>query len=224
MHICPFNTNRVLLIARPGVRIPLLTAFMLLAMLPDNVTAQWSTLTGPEKRWAVFHPFAALKVRRINDQCAHFYDRKVLAGRLDSFPAGGKLDAFRHVFYMAALAQQIRLRKVRKLGEAHEKGNHRQFKKQQLEEGERPDSLSTVMDLHNNELGIKIGCNQSSLPLQQLRDLAIQKIIAGEALIMKRTASGEYLDCTGNVIDLSKYAGLWHVPKCLVPSSLRYKP
>lgn len=175
-----------------------------------------------EKRWVIRHPFAAMKARKINDQCTSFYDRKNTNPLLDTFPAGGKLDAYRHVLTMAAFSQQINTRKVRSLGKAHEEKNYEDWKKSGLEEGERADSLSSVMDLYNNELGIRIGCNFRNLPLQELSELVIRSITQGEALIMKRDLYGNYEDCDGNLVNLSQYRNQWHVPKCLVPSS--YSP
>jgi hypothetical protein len=54
---------------------------------------------------------------------------------------------------MACVTRTIGSKKALKLGRAHEKGNKLQFKKHQLEDKILPDSVSTVMDLHNNEQG-----------------------------------------------------------------------
>jgi hypothetical protein len=186
--------------------------------MPFFCDAQFFALSAPEKKWALFHPFAAMKVKKIQDECVKNYDQRELRQSLDSFPAGGKLDAFRHVYSMAAFSQKIRTGKIRRLGEAHEKGNYRQFKKQQLEEGEKPDSLSSVMDLKNNDLGITIGCNNRSLDLRALGQLVIGAIDEGKALVFKRNNRGEYLDCENKPVDPKKYARRWYVPKCLVRS------
>src|SRR3954462_1646423 len=82
-----------------------------------------------EKHWAFFHPFAALKVKRIYKLCLPHYEEVKSSGTLDAYRNGGKLDAFRHVFFMAAFSQRINTRKLRKLGIAHEKGNYSAFLK-----------------------------------------------------------------------------------------------
>lgn len=171
-----------------------------------------------EKRWAVFHPFAALKVKCIYKRCMPLYLEARKHPALDTISNGGKLDAFRHAFFMAAFSQKIKARKVRKLGIAHEKGNYRDFLKGIKEEGEIPDSLSTVMDLFNNELGIKIGRENKKLELAELKNKVMEEIKSGKALYFKRDAHG-YLSCSGERIPPGDYTGKWYIPKCLIATN-----
>jgi hypothetical protein len=173
-----------------------------------------------EKRWAFFHPFAALKVKKIYKNCRPIYDEVKKTNTLDGFENGGKLDAFRHVFFMAAFSQKIGVKKLRKLGIAHEKGNHLNFLKSIKEEGELADSLSSVMDLKNNELGFKIGSQNKKLGLPGLKNKVIETIKKGEAVYFKRNASGNYLSCDDIEINLQEYKGKWFIPKCLIPTNL----
>lgn len=181
---------------------------------------QAQVLTGrAEFFWALLHPFAALKVKSIGKKCDLVAaDRATLVARLDSFSNGGRLDAFRHCFYMAAFAQKVSARKLRRLGVAHEKTNYRQFRKGLAEYGERPDSLSTVMDLANNETGFLLGAQHPATPLPDLKELVIVAITEGKSSVMKRNRQGEYLDCEGKPIARGHYYGAWYVPKCVVPS------
>ena len=64
-----------------------------------------------EKRWALVHPFAALKVKKIYKKCLPFYEEIKSANTLDPYKNGGKQDAFRHTFFMAAFAQKIKTKK-----------------------------------------------------------------------------------------------------------------
>jgi hypothetical protein len=89
--------------------------------------------------------------------------------------------------------------------------------------GERPDSLSSVMDLKNNELGFELGVKNKKVDLITLRQLVKQEINKGNALIMKRNNAGAYVTCEGNLLDLKNYEEQWYVPKCLVPSDFIYK-
>lgn len=173
-----------------------------------------------EKRWAFFHPFAALKVKKINKRCRPIYDEIKKAHTLDRFENGGKLDAFRHVFFMAAFSQKVGVKKLRKLGIAHEKGNHLNFLKSVKEEGELADSLSSVMDLKNNELGFKIGKENKKTELSDLKNKVIEAINKGEAVYFKRNSAGNYLSCDGAEISLAEYQGKWFIPKCLIPTNL----
>lgn len=181
-----------------------------------------ASLSVNEKCWALFHPIAALKVNKIGKQATHIYNDVASSKQLDAYSNGGQLDAFRHVFYMAAFAQKVKPKKIRKLGIAHEKANYRQFKRGRLEEGEVPDSLSSVMDLSNNEAGLRIGSQHKATPLNELKKIILEKILAGEALIMSRNKKGEYLDCSNRVLQQEQLRQ-WNVPKCLVSSALRYK-
>jgi hypothetical protein len=175
-----------------------------------------------ERRWAVQHPFAAIEVKAIDKKCDRIYEQKQIKEALDGFSSGGKLDAFRHVFYMAAFAQKIKVHKLRQLGLAHEKANYQDFKEKRNEFGETPDSLSSVMDLHNNELGFRIGAANKGLSLSALSDLVLLAIKNGEAIIMKRNRKGTYLDCNNKELQLDKFVGKWFVPKCLVSSDFNY--
>ena len=171
-------------------------------------TASWSQVPKPgkyERCWAVTHPFAAFKVKKITKKCSALVCQIEPKNQLDNFTNGGKLDAYRHSFYMAAYAQKVKTRKLRKLGIAHEKTNYRQFLKSEKEEGELADSLSNVMDLFNNELGLKIGAENKKESLEHLSEIIIEEIKKGNALIVKRDSAGAYLDCDGRLIDLKKY-------------------
>jgi len=180
---------------------------------------QFSRLSKYEKRWALLHPFAAYKVKKISKACYRFYNQPSLKQQLDTFSNGGQLDAFRHVFFMAAFAQKVSTKKLRQLGMAHEKANYRQFVQARQEEGEIPDSLGTEMDLKNNELGLTEGRKNRSLSAEELRQLVITGIRSGRAFIIKRNKAGNYVDCNDRVIDMKVYARKWNIPKCLVSST-----
>lgn len=192
----------------------------LLLLLTFFLPAQETRVSRYELAWAVFHPFAAIRVKLITKRCAKNYDQENIFRQLDRFSSGGRADAFRHIYYMAAYSQKIRPRKIRKLGKAHERSNYRQFKKHGTEYGELPDSLSSVMDLTNNETGIRIGRENKKTDLTTLSDMVIKTILDGEAVILKRNADGKFVTCTGEVIDREKYRGQWFIPKCLVSSAL----
>lgn len=193
-----------------------LVAFSWLSSLSQNRSKY-------EWLWALGHPFAAVKVKMITKKCYFIYNNDPnLKNQLDHFSNGGKLDAFRHVFFMAAFAQKIKVKKLRKLGIAHEKGNYRQFLRSQNEDGEIPDSLETVMDLKNNEVGFEIGKENKKAALENLKDIVVSEIKKGKAMIMKRNNKGIYLDCSNKPIDLWMFR-TWSTPKCLVSSDNDYK-
>lgn len=170
-----------------------------------------------EIRWAFFHPFASIKIKRILPEAMAVYADVKQQHLLDSFENGGKLDAFRHTYVMAFLARDIKPKKLYKLGIAHERGNKRQFeKKHVLEDGERPDSLSCEMDLRNNEVGITLGKSNSSLSKEELKVLVIQEIKKGTTWYIKRNQSGKYVTCNDEIIQFELYKSKWYIPKCLI--------
>lgn len=192
--------------------------FILFLIFNLSLKAQSPELSVPEFGWALAHPFAALKVKRLTMKCNQLSSVSELRLKLDSFSNGGKADAYRHAFYMAAYAQKIKVKKLRKLGKAHEKANYKHFLKSKTEDGEVADSLSSVMDLLNNELGFVIGSSNKKSSLKDLSGLTVLEIQKGKAVIIKRNAKGQYLTCDEKVIDLGLYRGHWNVPKCLEAS------
>lgn len=138
---------------------------------------------------------------------------------LDSFSNGGKLDAFRHTFAMAYFSKYVSTKKLRKLGKAHERGNYLQFLNGKEEDGELPDSLSSVMDLKNNALGFSLVKEVKKLSPEEIKQKVIEEIRMGKAIIIKRNSEGLYLDCVGNIISRKRMYVQWNVPKCLVASN-----
>jgi len=166
--------------------------------------------------WVLGHPFAAIKIKKTYNKVTKVYDQNLLKVKLDAYSSGGKLDAFRHVFYFAAFAQKIKQKKVLKLGKAHEKTNHLDFKRGKLEDGLTADSLSCIMDLLNNEIGAKLGQENKKLSLEELKQIVIDLVNKGDAYYFSISNDGKFLDCLNKPINVEKYRGKWFVPKCLV--------
>lgn len=187
-----------------------------------NYLAQSIKLSRSEFCWAAAHPFAALKIKKISKELTPVYEAHKNSQQLDSWGSGGNSDAYRHAFYMAAFAQKVKVRKLRRLGRAHEKANYRNFLRSGVEDGERADSLACVMDLHNNELGFTAGSSHKDVSLEALSSLIIDNLWNGKGRIMKRNRRGEYVTCDGRPLQMPVYAKQWAVPKCLVPSGSAY--
>jgi len=167
----------------------------------------------PELKWAIFHPIAALKVKKIKIQCDKFYQDSSLKIQLDKYENGGKLDAFRHIFYMSAFSKSIKIKKLRKLGVAHEKANYRQFLKGKKENNELPDSLGSVMDLNNNEIAFKLINQTRNLSLSDLKNEIVRLIQKNGAYYILRDSNGNYLNCSNFIITIGK---TWQNEKCLI--------
>jgi hypothetical protein len=188
-----------------------------LSFFTNGFSQSFFRLSKAEKFWVIQHPFAAMKAHRVSKWVLIQTDSLNKTNVLDTFNSGGTLDAFRHILWMYALAKRIGEPKARALGRAHEKGNYQQFVKRQLEENTRPDSLSSVMDLYNNEIGLNL-YKMKSLSMVKILPIIIQSIKNGEALIIKRTET-QFKDCAGNEIDLNFYQTKWYVPYCLIKSN-----
>lgn len=200
------------MLLKPGYQL----IVMLVAILSKNTCFAQQHLSRYEFRWACFHPVAALKIKQQLPKALAVYNDMKKEAIPDAYNSGGKLDAFRHVYTMAFLARDIKPRKLRKLGMAHEKGNERQFRKGQQEEGERPDSLASEMDLRNNELGFMLGRDNKAVSDAALKDTVLKAIKDGEAWYLKRNARSEYVDCSGRPLNTALYRESWYVPKCLI--------
>lgn len=172
-----------------------------------------------EKKWALFHPFTALKIKRKLPDAMKVYARVKLSKELDTLENGGKLDAFRHVYVMAYLARTIKVLKLRKLGKAHEKGDKLLFLSNKKEFGEQPDSMACEMDLRNNEIGLMIGKANPKSSDEELKLMVISAIREGKVWYLQRNNAAQYVDCDGKTIDLSLYLGKWSIPKCLITTN-----
>lgn len=189
---------------------------VLVALLSKITCFAQQPVSRYEFRWACFHPLAALNIKKQLPQALVVYTEMKQRAIPDAYNSGGKLDAFRHVYVMAFLARKLSPRKLRKLGKAHEKGNERQFRQGKQEEGERPDSLASEMDLRNNELGFVLGRAHRTVSDTALKEIVLQAIRDGKAWYLKRNARSEYVDCAGKPLEMALYRESWYVPKCLI--------
>ena len=188
---------------------------------------KFKQLSKAEKHWVMFHPFIAKKAMRYTNVVLQVCDSLKKDSALDGDGNGGQLDAFRHSYWMALLSQHINPKKAYSLSVAHEKGNKEAFEKNKTEEGTQPDSMSSVMDIINNQLGIQIGLanRQSKVPMtdEQLISFIKQKIIKGEMRILLKDENKNFLTCEGVIINPDDYKGKWAIPKCLAKSDTKLK-
>ena len=118
----------------------------------------------------IFHPFAAAKVFA-NKEFAEDYAREARRDFQfrDSESHNGRIDAFRHAIYNAMNARDIGEKKAKRFGDAHEAVP------------EQPD-VEREMDLHNNEVGRKIGAANPDATNEELYDL-VKKVYDNGELI-----------------------------------------
>jgi len=202
-----------------------LFVILIILHLPYSSSAQslireFHKISCAEKVWVITHPFKAKKAFRITSfvrlETAKVKQEQVL----DTFPHGGKLDAFRHCYWMATLTQKIGRRAAFSLGKAHERGNYRAFRKSKKEDGEIQDATAVEMDVFNNQQGICIGINNPKTEPYQVRMIVIETIKKGELKTLKRSANGMLTDCFGAAVDISNRTKKdWKLPYCLISSN-----
>lgn len=215
----------------PNLTLPkvLFCTLSLLVAKPEFLSAQnnlrhsFRSLSAPEKRWVIFHPFIAKKSWHLTQQARAETKLVTNDSRLDGDSNGGQVDAFRHGYWMALLSREICWRKARSLGKAHEKGNFRSFKKHTLEDSALPDSMASVMDAFNNAFGIEQSRTQKALPDSALKEAIIQAILNGKLRILWKNTDGRFLDCKGDVVPDPVILFSWSQVRCLVPSDTRPK-
>lgn len=176
-------------------------------------------LKGPEQRWVLSHQLVAFEVLAITMNTIELTKQYAKNPLLDEHNSGGKLDAFRHVLWMASLSSQIKWKKALRLGNAHEKVNKKDWKKGRYEDGSPPDKIAGEMDYWNNGIGLEIGRQNQNASQEELIQMVLQAITDGKCKIIKRNAGGEFLDAEENIITSSEWQGKWENQRCLIFSN-----
>jgi len=179
---------------------------------------KFNKLSCPEKCWVFWHPFIAKKAYLKTQDVLKITDSIARITVLDGDKNGGQVDAFRHSYWMALLSRYIGSRRALKLGRAHERANHIDFKKHRLEDGSHPDKASGEMDLYNNRVGAAITKENKTASDKELQTLIITAIKAGKMKIIKKDSLGNFLDSNNIVIPADSLKGKWENRKYLVSS------
>ena len=75
------------------------------------------------------------------------------------------------------------------------------------------------MDLRNNELGFEIGKINKNASKDDLKNIIIGQIIAGNAWKLKKNEQNLYVSCQNEPVLFENYKGKWFLPKCLIKSN-----
>ena len=168
-----------------------------------------------ERIWVIKHPFIAKRTFQITKNVLVECRKDQIMKALDTLANGGKLDAFRHIFWMATVSQSIGPKRAFSLGLAHERSNYLQFKKHQLEESELPDYPSCLMDSLNNLIGIELGisCSKNNHTVNSTD--VVKLINSGNCFVIKRDSAGNYLTCDDKLIS-HEMLRTWKNEKCIL--------
>ncbi len=199
-------------------KITFLLFFLVLHSTAQSKVSTFFELSSPEKCWVIFHPFKAKRAFEVTNLTLQKIDSLAQENVLSDLNSG-KLDAFKHSFWMAKLSQNIGSKASIKLGKAHEKGNYKTFKKNRLEDGLLPDQKSSEMDLFNNTIGAEIGNENKMLTPKELVNLIIFEIQYGTMKVLKKDTLGNFLTCDGKIIPKDSLLGKWENDKCLIFSN-----
>ncbi len=199
--------------------IALIGIALLFTLASRAQTSSFFNLRRPEKLWVLTHPFKAHKAYRISMEVRKVCTEVAKDPRLDSFEHGGRLDAFRHCYWMSQLGCGIGVRAARKLGKAHEKSNYLSFKHAKTVDSALQDSNAVVMDLHNNEIGLQLVIGAAEISNEEMREKIIGFIQEGRLLRLKTDSTGKLLHCDGSPLQ-PRIAKEWSTPTCLINSNL----
>lgn len=199
----------------------LIIVLLILSMRSFAQEVHMKNLSGREKRWAIFHPIAAKKAKKIVPFVREEVRIKIAEGKIDSLIHGGQADAFRHALWMALMAKHIGNKKAVHVGKLHEMKNKDDFFKNEKEDNSLQDSVSCQMDLLNNELGAAYGGGYKKSSDKEIEDLILTGISNGEFFMLFRNKKNQFLSCDGNVVETKDRVKnkQWYLPYCLVPSN-----
>jgi hypothetical protein len=183
----------------------------------QSAIKQFCKLSRPEKCWVLTRPFKAKAAAHITKNVLGVVDSIKSTGTIGNDMNGGKLDAFRHAYWMISLTAVIGKKASLKLGKAHEKGNYIEFRRRKLEDNILPDSVSCLMDLNNNLAGATAYDNDT-LSAPEIQQKILDLLKEGKLYIIKKDKDGNYLYCDGTFIDTNVWKGKWNIPKCLITS------
>jgi len=192
--------------------------FIILSGCSSKLKQSFSKLSKPERVWVTFHAFKAKNAYLISLEAEKVTDSIKEENSIGVDISGGKLDAFKHSYWMARLTQDLGKNAANSLGEAHEKGNYETYQKRKLEDGFLPDKPSSDMDLFNNQIGIKVGAAFKKAPKKVLIQKLLDSLEKGKLRILSKDKLGNFLDCQHKKIPLDSLKNKWDTKKCLVPS------
>lgn len=185
---------------------------------PDTWKTFWK-LSRPEKGWVLSHPFKAKRAYLTTRHVRQITDSLFRLQIPDTFRHGGRIDAFRHSYWMALLTHRIGERASRKLGKRHEQGNRIDYRRARSEDGHLQDATACEMDLHNNEQGIGLALQHPAATPGELIPVCLDAIHTGSMKILLINQAGEYCDCQGRPVEMNRRGmDKWKLPICLVSS------
>lgn len=189
----------------------------------QSLLRQFFNVSHQERIWALTHPFVAKEAFHLSMRAREVSDSLMQLSYTDSIRCDGITDAMRHTFWMALLSSRFSGKKACKLGCAHEIANMRDFSTSLKNSDCFHDSIATIMDLHNNHVGLKIGTALKDTSQSVLLQAVIDSVKNGNCVFILRDDQGNFLDKKGEPIPRSNIQGKWVTPRQLQPTNLLEK-
>ncbi len=188
----------------------------------SNAKLTTGKISCQEKWWAAKHPIIAKMAFHLTSHSLAVTDSLRQNEILDGNINGGQLDAFKHAYWMATLAQKFNWKKAKSLGLAHEKANYKSFVKADKKgviDGH--DQVGSEMDLWNNEKGLAIGMTCTCCDENTLIQMVLDSIADGKMKIIWTNPDGKFLDAEGRILNAADYERKWFNGKCIC--SIKFK-
>lgn len=199
-----------------------ITALLLIAV--QNIGAQsllqkYRSVPQAQKMWAVMHLRHAGEMYRISVECLDYAASQLGHYPLDSTSCGGTADAFRHVYWMARLAQKYRQRTCISLGRAYERSNRKTFRQQRRHGQFLYDRASQEMDLRNNLIGAELGRSMRTADKMEVDDAVKKLIVTGQLYIIAISPDGNFVATDGSTVAPADVPKCWDNGKTLTMSA-----
>lgn len=156
---------------------------------------------------------SVIEAKRISLEVIATMDSLNIKNFLGGNSEGGLFDAFRHIYWMYCLANELGSSRAERLGEIYENYDKWLF---DVKKQKDYDQAGMDMDLFNNHLGILLS---DSLIADSLVFNEIQNILnSGKAKVIKKNQNAESLDINGYIIPDSLWKNQWYNDRVLINS------
>ncbi|MCF0210874.1 MAG: hypothetical protein HUK18_06160 [Bacteroidales bacterium] len=168
-----------------------------------------------DKIWCLNNLSSVLIAKEISEEVMFTMDSLNQISYLGGNSEGGVFDAFRHIYWMYSLSNEIGPKKAKRIGEIYENYGEYMFNNSYMS---GYDSVGRVMDLFNNDIGISL--SKEKIPYSLIFNEIENILRDGSAKVVKKNDLGESLDIDGNVIQDTIWKQTWQNNRILINSSL----
>ena len=209
-------------------KIILLIFFSLLVNQSDvqaqGLLKEFCRISYQEQLWVLKHPFIAKEAFQLSMRAREVSDSLMQLSYTDSIRCDGITDAMRHTFWMALLSSRFSTRKACKLGCAHEIANYENKTTTIPDSDCYHDSAATAMDIHNNQVGLRIGTVMKDTSEQAILNTVLDSIKEGNCVLIHKDERGNFLNQNNEPVSPSKLRNKWVTPRRLVPTEISREP